>query len=95
MKTRHWDRIGNGGVTFTELGEYTLQLSADDGEAADNIGIRNITIEVFNDSCEAAGSLPGFALIPGDVNADCKVDFLDVAIVAAGWLECNALDCDQ
>ncbi|MFK5977382.1 MAG: aldo/keto reductase [Rhizobiaceae bacterium] len=26
MKTRHWDRIGNGGVTFTELGMGTAPL---------------------------------------------------------------------
>ncbi len=82
-------------VTFTELGSYTLQLTADDGEAAENIGTSNITIEVFNDSCEAAQSLPGYAPIPGDINADCKVDFLDFAILAGGWLECSALDCGQ
>jgi hypothetical protein len=82
-------------VTFTELGTYVLQLTADDGEAADNIGTRSITIEVFNDSCEAAASLPGYAGIPGDIDADCKVDFLDFAILAEGWLQCNALDCGQ
>ena len=26
MKTRHWDRIGNGGLTFTELGFGTAPL---------------------------------------------------------------------
>lgn len=82
-------------VTFTEIGLYTLQLAADDGEAVDNIGTGEITIEVFEDSCEAAQSLAGFDPIPGDVNADCEVDFLDFAILAAGWLECNALDCGQ
>jgi len=82
-------------VTFTELGQYTLQLTADDGEALDNISTRTITIGVFNDSCEAAASLPGYAVMPGDINADCKVDFLDFAIIAGGWLECNALDCSQ
>ena len=26
MKTKHWDRIGNGGLTFTELGFGTAPL---------------------------------------------------------------------
>ena len=26
MKTRHWDRLGNGGLTFTELGFGTAPL---------------------------------------------------------------------
>jgi hypothetical protein len=47
---------------------------------------------VYIDNCEAAKSLPGFELIPGDLNADCKEDFLDFAIFADGWLQSNALD---
>ena len=82
-------------VTFTETGEYTLRLTADDGEAVDNIGTAEITIEVFDNSCDAAKSLPGFVQMPGDFNADCRRDFLDFAIFAAGWLECNALDCSE
>jgi hypothetical protein len=27
--------------------------------------------------------------IPGDLNNDCKVDFLDLAILASSWLQCN------
>ena len=26
LKTRHWDRIGNGGLTFTEIGFGTAPL---------------------------------------------------------------------
>ncbi len=26
LKTRHWDRLGNGGLTFTELGFGTAPL---------------------------------------------------------------------
>ncbi|MHC4424763.1 MAG: hypothetical protein ACYSYV_01555 [Planctomycetota bacterium] len=78
-------------VTFTETGEYTLRLTADDGEAADNIGTAEITIEVFDNSCEAAKSLPGYVPLVGDLNADCMVDARDFALMAANWLENNAL----
>lgn len=27
--------------------------------------------------------------IPGDVNNDCKIDFVDFAVIASHWLECN------
>jgi D-threo-aldose 1-dehydrogenase len=41
LKTRHWDRIGNGGVTFTELGMGTAPLGnlykAIDDEEAQNV----------------------------------------------------------
>jgi len=30
----------------------------------------------------------------GDVNKDCKVDFLDIAMVASSWLECTRPECD-
>jgi len=30
--------------------------------------------------------------MPGDINEDCRIDFLDIAIVAANWLQC---DLDQ
>ncbi|UCG59747.1 MAG: hypothetical protein JSU70_09555 [Phycisphaerales bacterium] len=82
-------------VSFKEVGVYTLRLTADDGEPADNIGTAEITIEVFENSCEAAKSLPDFVPIPGDLDADCKEDFLDFAIFADGWLDCNALDCGE
>jgi hypothetical protein len=82
----------NTTVTVSALGEYVLQLEADDGEykSADTM-----TINVYIDSCEAAKSLPGYEPIPGDINADCIVDELDMAILEAHWLECNALDCND
>ena len=82
-------------VTFTKIGEYTLRLTADDGELVDNVGSAKITIEVFENSCEAAKSLPGFVPIPGDLNADCRKNFFDFELFAAGWLDCNALDCGE
>ena len=82
-------------VTFIETGVYTLRLTADDGEAVANIGTAEITIEVFENSCEAAKSLPDFVPIPGDFNADCRKNFVDFAIFTDGWLDCNALDCSE
>ncbi|MGB2862852.1 MAG: hypothetical protein WBC05_05960, partial [Sedimentisphaerales bacterium] len=77
------------GVTFSETGEYVLQLTAFDGEYT---GTDTMTINVYNDGCEAAKSLPDFVPIPGDINQDCVVNELDMAIVAEHWLESNALE---
>ena len=30
----------------------------------------------------------------GDLNHDCHIDFFDIAIVAAHWLECTTIECD-
>jgi len=27
--------------------------------------------------------------IPGDINGDCKVNFIDFTIMAGNWLECD------
>ncbi|GEM_PF-449224 len=79
-------------VTLTETGTYVLQLEASDGEYS---GSDTMTVNVFADSCEAAQSLPGYEPIPGDINLDCRVDQLDLDILQAHWLECNALDCND
>jgi hypothetical protein len=79
-------------VTLTAVGTYVLELTADDGEYT---GSDAMTINVYSDSCEAAQSLPGYVPIPGDLNGDCRVDDLDMAILQAHWLECNALDCND
>ncbi len=76
-------------VSLNETGKYVLQLEADDGEY---IGSSTVTINVFADGCEAAKSLPDFQLIPGDINEDCIVNELDLAILEAHWLESNALE---
>ena len=76
-------------VRLSALGQYILQLEADDGEY---MGARTVTINVYADGCEAAKSLPGFELIPGDLNEDCVVDELDLAILEEHWLESNALE---
>jgi hypothetical protein len=76
-------------VSLNATGQYVLQLEADDGEYT---GSNTVTINVFNDGCEAAKSLPDFQLIPGDINEDCIVNDLDLAILEAHWLESNALE---
>ncbi len=79
-------------VTLTAVGTYVLELTADDGEYT---GSDTVTINVYNDSCEAAQSLPDYVPIPGDLNGDCRVNDLDMEILQAHWLECNALDCND
>ena len=76
-------------VSLSATGQYLLKLEADDGEYT---GSNTITINVFTDGCEAAKSLPDFQLIPGDINEDCIVNELDLAILEAHWLESNALE---
>jgi hypothetical protein len=76
-------------VSLNATGQYILQLEADDGEYS---GSNTVTINVFNDGCEAAKSLPDFQLIPGDINEDCIVNELDLAILEAHWLESNSLE---
>ena len=76
-------------VTLSATGQYVLQLEADDGEYT---GSNTVTVNVFADGCEAAKSLPDFELIPGDINEDCVVNELDMAILEAHWLEGNALE---
>ncbi len=77
-------------ITLSAVGEYVLQLEADDGEYT---GTDTMTINVYSDSCEAAKSQPDFELIPGDINEDCIVNDLDLFILMENWLRCNALGC--
>jgi len=76
-------------VSLSATGQYILQLEADDGEYT---GSHTVTVDVYADGCQAAKSLPDFQLIPGDLNEDCIVDELDLAILEAHWLESNKLE---
>ena len=78
-------------ITLTAVGEYVLQLDASDGEYA---GTDTITIRVYNDSCEAAQSLPDYEPIVGDLNGDCRVDEADMALLEENWLKENFLTDD-
>ena len=75
-------------ITLSALGEYVLQLKAFDGEYA---GSDTVTINVYNDGCEAAQSLPDYEPSLGDLSGDCIVDFLDLAILLADWLKDTSL----
>jgi len=75
-------------ITLSAYGEYVLQLEASDGEYA---GSDTVTINVYHDGCEAAQSLPDYVPSPGDLNGDCKVDELDLAILEEDWLKDTSL----
>ena len=75
-------------ITLSAYGEYVLQLEASDGEY---VGSDTVTINVYHDGCEAAQSLPDYVPFPGDLNGDCKVDELDLAILEEDWLKDNSL----
>lgn len=75
-------------ITLAELGEYVLKLEAFDGEYS---GSDTVTINVYNDSCEAAKSLPDYVPLVGDLNGDCRVDDVDLALLQENWLKDNSL----
>ena len=75
-------------VTLSAVGEYVLEITATDSEYS---GSDTITINVYNDSCEAAKSLPDYVPIVGDLNGDCKVDEADMALLEENWLKDNSL----
>jgi len=78
-------------VTLSAVGEYVLELLATDGEYS---GSDTVTINVYNDSCQAARSLPDYVPIVGDLNGDCKVDEADMALLEENWLTDNSLTDD-
>ncbi|MHC4241916.1 MAG: hypothetical protein ACYS8I_10910 [Planctomycetota bacterium] len=75
-------------ITLSAVGEYVLQLDVSDGAKT---GSDTVTINVYNDGCEAAQSLPDYEPFPGDLNGDCRVDELDLAILEEDWLKDNSL----
>ena len=76
----------NPTVTVRELGSYTLQLEAGDGEFTVT---DTMQIVLYADSCEHAQNQEGFEWIPGDINKDCIVNELDLALLEEHWLEEN------
>ncbi len=71
-------------ITMSAVGEYVLQMDAFDGEYT---GSDTITINVYADSCEATKALPDYEPLVGDLNEDCKVDDLDMALLQENWLK--------
>jgi len=78
-------------ITLLATGQYVLQLDVSDGEYASP---DTVTIRVYNDSCEAAQSVPGYQPLVGDLNGDCRVDDLDLALLQQNWLKDNSLTDD-
>jgi len=78
----------NTSITLSALGEYVLQLEANDGEYT---GSDTVTINVYNNGCEAAQSLPDYEPLAGDLNEDCRVNELDEALMMENWLQDNSL----
>ncbi len=79
------------GITLSALGEYVLQLDASDGEYS---GSDTVMINVYEDSCLAAQSLPDYEPLVGDLNNDCRVDEADMALLEENWLKDNSLTED-
>jgi hypothetical protein len=75
-------------ITMKALGEHVLQLEAFDSEYTSS---DIVTINVYNDSCEATKALPDYEPTPGDLNGDCIVDDLDLAILQENWLKDDSL----
>jgi len=75
-------------VTLSATGRYVLQLEASDGEYT---GSDTVTIDVYNDSCQAAQSVPGYQPLVGDLNGDCRVDDIDLTLLQENWLQDNSL----
>ncbi len=75
-------------ITLSATGQYVLQLEASDGEYT---GSDTVTINVYNDSCEAAQSVPGYTPLVGDLNGDCRVDDADLQLLQENWLQDNSL----
>lgn len=65
-------------ITLSALGSYVLQLDAFDGEYT---GSDSFIINVYGDSCEASKALPDYVPLVGDLNGDCKVDEVDLALL--------------
>ena len=75
-------------ITLSAPGEYVLQLEAFDGEKT---GRDDISIFVYDNRCEATQSMPDYVPLIGDVNNDCKVDELDLALVSDNLGKDNTL----
>lgn len=75
-------------VTLSATGQYVLLLEASDGEYTSS---DTLTISVYGDRCEAARSLPEYEPLVGDLNGDCVVDDIDMALLQENWLKDNSL----
>lgn len=79
---------------ITAEGVYTFKLTATDASLAGS-SEDTVVIGVYADACEAAKADPADELLVGDLNSDCHVNLVDLAIFAENWLGCmsDKLDC--
>ncbi|HNS18909.1 MAG TPA: hypothetical protein PKH24_00340 [Sedimentisphaerales bacterium] len=75
-------------VTLAAVGQYVFQAQAFDGEYS---GSDTVTINVYSDKSQATRSVPGYVPLVGDLNGDCRVDDLDLAMLQENWLKDNSL----
>ena len=71
-------------VVCSVAGDYILELTADDSSDS---GTDTMTIHVFENACDATKSLPDYVPLVGDLNEDCQVDDLDLALLQENWLK--------
>jgi hypothetical protein len=58
-------------------------------------GLHSLKPVPMDEGRVSAGALELRWVLPSDLNGDCVVNDLDLAILEAHWLECNALDCND
>jgi len=75
-------------IILSAIGRHILQLEASDGEYTTS---DTVTINVFNDRCQAVQSQPDYEPLVGDLNQDCRVDDLDMALLQENWLQDNSM----
>jgi hypothetical protein len=74
-------------VSFTEAGDYTFRLTANDSDKQTSDTVR---VVVGTDACDASHVFSGSAYDPGDFNEDCIVDMLDFAeLISKNWMLCT------
>lgn len=76
-------------VTITAAGRYRLKLTADDSE---RIGTDSVVITVYETACEATKA-SGIELPATDINEDCAVNIIDLALMAENFGGCMSYDC--
>jgi hypothetical protein len=70
-----------GDVTDANSADITVFMDSD-----------KIITAVFRDARQCGDECHPYP--SGDIDKDCKVDFLDIAMVANSWLECTKPECD-
>jgi streptogramin lyase len=86
-----WEHICNGkGPRRIPRGRYfEIEATFESSSQVDSPILYDLTIKPSPCCGDSDHPYP-----PGDANKDCKVDFMDLALIASHWLDCTAPDCD-